>query len=129
MEASKHTTLGRRRGFREVYRHKRGKRTKSRSLEDANHDEHGDMHTSSCQCSTNYGNERCGEESPFSSNFVCQRPSAEGANTCSKEEESIDSTNDVVGICCARPSCRKIEVLEESRLTDAGGERSKPFEM
>jgi hypothetical protein len=91
-------------------------------LDYANENQHGGMYTSSRQCAADDGYDRCGDQTPSSTDSVSKWSASKSTEACPQEEECIDSTKDVVGILCSWPSLREIKVGVEARLADTGGE-------
>jgi hypothetical protein len=91
-------------------------------LDDAYNDEHGNMHTSSYECAASNRYDRSKDETPSSTNLIRQRATSERAYACSKQEQDIDGTQDVVRVVCFWTSSSEIGGLEETWPAEAGCE-------
>lgn len=80
------------------------------------------MNAPSRERSTNDGDDGRSDQSFLSSDLISQRAAAEGSNAGSKEEQGVNSAEDMIGIGSSRASRREVEVFEETRLPDTGGE-------
>ena len=104
VQASEHAAFRGSRCFRQVYGDQCSKGAEPSALDDAYNDQHGYMHTPSCEGSADNGDGRGYEKRPSPANLVCCRAAGESPYAGTEEEQGIDGPDDVVRVRCSRTS-------------------------